>query len=193
MEAAVVMEYLDGGEIGKYLQSKGKLEEEEAKFFFEQIVEAVAFCHSRNVIHRDLKLENILLATKDSKIIKIVDFGIATMRSDASEAGTLRYIPPEILTGANKTPNPAIDIWSMGCILYAFVHGKTPFEGQRSEVIEKIKNLDYQISPSVQKEYSRECIDLIKKLLTKNYKTRISMLDIINHPWMTGEKLPDLG
>ncbi len=148
------------------------------------------FCHSRNVIHRDLKLENILLANKENKLIKVVDFGIATMRQNAAEAGTLKYLAPEILLGTNRTPSPALDIWSMGCILFALISGKLPFEGLKGEVREKIINGQYDFTQQTLKDYSPEVIDLIKKMLNTNFKNRISMAEILLHPWMKGEKLP---
>jgi serine/threonine protein kinase len=189
-EVVFIMEYLEGGELGKYLKSKGKFTESEALGFFTQLVDAISFCHGEKLIHRDLKLENILLASSNSNLIKVVDFGIAGVYSnvsiDVSEAGSIRYMAPEVITGKNRAANPAIDIWSMGCILYAMVHGVVPFDGNRKEIIDKIKRGNYELSKTI----SRECSDLINKMLTVDYKERITLIEIKNHPWMTGGTLP---
>ena len=84
-------------------------------------------CHKHKIVHRDLKLENILLSSKETKEIKVVDFGIAGLASrlniDPTEAGSIRYMAPEVLSRKNIMPNTAIDIWAMGCILFAMLHG----------------------------------------------------------------------
>lgn len=71
MQFIFVMEYLEGGELKEYLNSKGKLDEQEAQWFFSQIVDAIFYCHRQQIIHRDLKLENILLESKETKVIKV--------------------------------------------------------------------------------------------------------------------------
>jgi len=197
MKVTFVMEYLEGGELGEYLKKKGQLEEEEACEIFKQLVNAVYFCHLNNIIHRDLKLENILFESTNSNIIKVVDFGIAgfysAVKGGESSAGSLRYMAPEVLTGANKAANPAIDIWSMGIILYALLHGTLPFTGStRKEIFDKIVEGRYEIAPEVKKKLSPECLDVLSKMLLVDYKKRISTFDLSSHPWVIGEKLPTL-
>ena len=195
MKVTFVMEYLEGGELGEYLKKKGRLEEQEACEIFKQLVSAVYFCHLNNIIHRDLKLENILFESTTSNIIKVVDFGIAgfysAVKGGESSAGSLRYMAPEVLTGKNKAANPAIDIWSMGIILYALLHGALPFTGStRKEIFDKIVEGNYEIAPEVKKKLSPECLDILAKMLLVDYKKRISTFDLSSHPWITGEKLP---
>ncbi|RYZ33083.1 MAG: hypothetical protein EOP49_36460, partial [Sphingobacteriales bacterium] len=147
------MEYLEGGELGEYLKERGQLTESEALGIFKQLVDAVHFCHMNKIIHRDLKLENILFESKDSNVIKVVDFGIAGLYSgykfDVSDAGSLKYMAPEVITGKNRAANPAIDVWSMGCILYTLLHGETPFNGSKREIIDGIVKGEYRIDPKV--------------------------------------------
>lgn len=92
------MEYLEGGELLEYVQKEGKLDEESAKLFFKQIVKAMNYCHSNGLIHRDLKLENMLLVNKEKKDIKIIDFGIAgvikSLTWEDLDAGSLTYMAP---------------------------------------------------------------------------------------------------
>lgn len=120
------------------------------------------------LIHRDLKLENILLANKDSQTIKIVDFGIAGLANNFSvtniDIGTLRYMPPEILNGTVKDIEPTIDVWAMGIILYGMVVGKLPFDKPTiDETIQSIKRGLYSIPAEV--ELSMELKDLLSRIL----------------------------
>lgn len=195
LRVVFVMEYLEGGELGEYLTKKGRLTEEEAFDIFQQLVDSVYFCHCNNIIHRDLKLENILFESKDSTIIKVVDFGIAgfysNMKGSESNAGSLRYMAPEVLTGRNKAANPAIDVWSMGVILYTLLHGTLPFKGTtRKEIIENIITAKYTIDPELKKNLSIECVDLLSKIFVVDYKARITSYDLTNHPWLKGERHP---
>lgn len=82
MQVAIIMEYLEGGELLAYVEKKGRLSEEEAKVFFKQVVKAMFYCHQNSLIHRDLKLENLLLVNAEQKKVKIIDFGIAGVVSN---------------------------------------------------------------------------------------------------------------
>jgi len=193
LRVVFLMEYLEGGELGAYLQQKGQLTESEVLGIFRQLVDAVHFCHMNKIIHRDLKLENILFESKNSNVIKVVDFGIAGLYSgykfDVSDAGSLKYMAPEVITGKNRAANPAIDVWSMGCILYTLLHGETPFNGNKREIIDGIVKGEYRIDPKVKSRVSPECIDLIRGMLVVDSDNRLSTFDIKNHPWLTGETL----
>lgn len=137
----IVMEYASGGELKGYLDKRGRLDEEEAQEIFYQLIQAVYYCHSKRIIHRDLKLNNIVFARPNSREIKIVDFGISGLHAlnnaEKSLAGSLKYMAPEILTGTNTAADPAIDIFSLGVILFALVTGKLPFDGSDASVIKK--------------------------------------------------------
>lgn len=126
------MEYLEGGELEGYLKNKGRLDEDEAREIFNQVISAIAYCHNQKIIHRDLKLENILKIDHHSNKIKIVDFGIAGLyagrKSEVTKAGSIFYLPPEIFENKNVNASPSLDIWSIGIILYQLVVGKLPFE-----------------------------------------------------------------
>jgi serine/threonine protein kinase len=139
-----VMEYCSGGELMEFIKEKGRLTEDEVHTFGAQIINAVRYCHNSKVIHRDLKPENVLFSNTERKQVKIVDFGIAGMfnigkMSDSSEAGSLLYTAPEVISGIDFRSNPALDIWSLGCIIYMMLTGKHPFEDKTQEdTIEKI-------------------------------------------------------
>lgn len=97
---------------------------------------AIDDCHQKGVIHRDLKLENVLFETKAHTKIKVVDFGISGRckgnTSERNDAGTLRYMSPEVLQDNFSNANPAMDVWSIGIMIYCMVYDKFPFNGENS-------------------------------------------------------------
>jgi serine/threonine protein kinase len=118
------------------LREKKKLSESEARELFRQILEAVLYCHSKGIIHRDIKLENILFSNEERTKIKIIDFGVSgLLKTEKSKSGTLRYMPPEVVNGSNLNSLPYIDIWALGCILYELITGETLFKGNSREEI----------------------------------------------------------
>ena len=100
-----------------------------ARHILKQIVQAMLYCHSRGVVHRDLKLENVLFKNKleDDFSIKVIDFGIAGMSNDKVDAGTLAYMAPECLEKVAADTSPAIDVWAIGIMFYCMVYGTLPF------------------------------------------------------------------
>lgn len=111
------------------------MEEEECKEIFKQILESVNYCHQKNIIHRDLKLENVVFTDKLRTFIKIIDFGVSSLfKGEKSKAGSIRYMAPEVITGANTESHPNIDIWSLGCILYELLTGEVLFQGNNEEI-----------------------------------------------------------
>lgn len=179
-----VMEYCSGGELKDYIESYFPLRENEVYNLACQIAEAIRYCHNSKVIHRDLKLENILFSNSSRTQIKIVDFGIAGMfavgaTGERSDAGSLLYIAPEVLSGVDNRANPALDVWSMGCIFYALLMKNLPFSGEyQDEVIPKILRAEYpQLVSSISKPWHK----LIKGMLRVNPQKRWNLVRITEH------------
>ena len=140
------MEYVGGGSLHGYLKSKPnrRLEEEEAKRIFKQILSGIHYCHSKCITHRDIKLENLLLDHKGN--IKIIDFGFSTCipndRKIKIFCGTPSYMAPEIVSKKEYAGPPA-DIWALGVLLYALLNGCFPYRGQTdAELYKKICRAD---------------------------------------------------
>lgn len=188
----LVTEYASGGEIFDHLVAHGRMNEREARRKFRQIVSAVAYCHSRHVVHRDLKAENLLL---DANLnIKIADFGFSNFFTPNSPlktwCGSPPYAAPELFEGKEYNA-PKVDVWSLGVVLYVLVCGALPFDGNtlqslRSRVLSGKFRIPFFMST--------ECEDLIRNMLVVESAKRISVEQIINHKWMkaVGEEEEDL-
>lgn len=121
-----------------------------------------------------------------------MDFGVAGLcagvNTDKSEAGSLKYMSPELLSGKVKMVHPSQDVWAMGCILYGMLFGDLPFKGKNNkEIIVSVVNGGVNIPTNI--KISPEAKDLLLCLLKTDPKDRITMNEILDHPWITGQKL----
>lgn len=193
-----IMEFASGGELRGYVERHASLGEEEARIFFKQIVRAVHYIHSKKIIHRDLKLENILLDS--SKRCKIVDFGLSDYVSSkertVTDAGTEAYLAPEAYSGSSRDSDPfKIDVWSLGVILYAMTHGKLPFARPDAETCAKLESEGLQLKDELSTGSKR----LIKAMLTPRPEKRPTVGDVSLDTWVTKHRfanwdgLPGLG
>ncbi|KAK9455492.1 hypothetical protein V1511DRAFT_521240 [Dipodascopsis uninucleata] len=178
----MIMEYVNGGQMLDYIISHGRLKEKQARKFARQIASALDYCHHNSVVHRDLKIENILIAKSGD--IKIIDFGLSNIYSPRSLlhtfCGSLYFAAPELLN-AKQYIGPEVDIWSFGIVLYVLACGKVPFDDQSMPALHaKIKrgHVEY---PSW---LSTECKNLLSRMLVVDPKARATLPEIINHPWM---------
>jgi len=130
----MIMEYVSGGELFDYIVKHGKLQEHEARRFFQQIISGVDYCHRHMIVHRDLKPENLLL--DHNMHVKIADFGLSNMMLDGeflrTSCGSPNYAAPEVISG-KLYAGPEVDIWSCGVILYALLCGTLPFDGETGD------------------------------------------------------------
>ncbi|XP_058722713.1 SNF1-related protein kinase catalytic subunit alpha KIN10-like [Vicia villosa] len=177
----VVMEYVKSGELFDYIVEKGRLQEDEARSFFQQIISGVEYCHRNMVVHRDLKPENLLLDSKWS--VKIADFGLSNIMRDGhflkTSCGSPNYAAPEVISG-KLYAGPEVDVWSCGVILYALLCGTLPFDDENiPNLFKKIKGGIYTL-PS---HLSPGARDLIPRLLVVDPMKRITIPEIRQHQW----------
>ncbi|KAM5575607.1 serine/threonine-protein kinase SAPK2-like [Rosa sericea] len=186
---AIVMEYAAGGELYERICKAGRFRENEARFFFQQLISGVDYCHTMKVCHRDLKLENALLDDSTAPRVKICDFGssesLLLHSWQKSTAGTPAYIAPEVLS--EKQYDGAIaDVWSCGVSLYVMIVGAYPFEDPKDpmnfrKTILRTLTVCYSIPDNVR--VSVECRDLLAKIFVANPEKRITISEIKNHCW----------
>ncbi|GIL65194.1 hypothetical protein Vafri_18977 [Volvox africanus] len=220
----LVMEYIDGGTLTQYVTkracNKGErgglhLTEDEARYFFKQLVAAVEYLHASHVAHRDLKMCNVVLTQRRPPTLKLCDFGFAKGWDDSSmmhtRIGTPVYMSPQLI--ASKTDGKtysatAADVWACGVMLFAMLLGRFPYDhvghpdpnssGAHFEVwTEQMKasNGDWQATPRVAPHINlltEECKDLLGKMLDTEEKQRITIPEIRKHAWFTTELPPYL-
>ncbi|KAI2633476.1 hypothetical protein GGS21DRAFT_544145 [Xylaria nigripes] len=179
----MLFEYVNGGQMLDYIISHGKLKEKQARKFSRQIASALDYCHRNSIVHRDLKIENILISKTGD--IKIIDFGLSNLFSPRNYlktfCGSLYFAAPELLQARAYT-GPEVDVWSFGIVLYVLVCGKVPFDDQSMQALHaKIKKgvVDY---PGW---LSNECRNLLSRMLVTDPKQRATMFEVMNHPWLT--------
>uniref|UniRef100_A0A672HC25 SNF-related serine/threonine-protein kinase n=1 Tax=Salarias fasciatus TaxID=181472 RepID=A0A672HC25_SALFA len=182
----LILELGDGGDMFDYIMKHEEgLNEELAKKYFAQIVHAISYCHRLHVVHRDLKPENVVFFEKQG-LVKLTDFGFSNKfqpgKKLTTSCGSLAYSAPEILLG-DEYDAPAVDIWSLGVILFMLVCGQPPFqEANDSETLTMIMDCKYTVPPHV----SSACKDLIDRMLQRDPKRRASLEEIEGHAWLQG-------
>lgn len=180
------MEYVDGGELFEYVETRESVAEDETVFLFRQIVAALLHCHRLGIHHRDLKPENILV-DRDSLNIKLVDFGMAALQPVGkmltTPCGSIHYAAPEVFE--KNYDGSKVDVWSLGIILYVMLTGATPFQYEPRTMANNV-SLWYSVIKSgvfpMPEELSKEAQDLIRKMLIPNPKYRITLEDVWAHP-----------
>ena len=177
----IVMEYVCGDLLG-FIRKRGKLSESVSKLIFKQLIEGLKYIHKKNVVHRDIKLDNILIDLTNT--IKICDFGVSRKFSGEElmyeHCGTPAYISPEIFEN-NGYKGTGCDIWSAGVTLYYMLGGVQPFKANSIGELEKnIMKGDFKPL----EEVSQEANDLIKGMLQVNPRKRFGVEEILSHPWL---------
>ncbi|KAJ9170393.1 hypothetical protein P3X46_018504 [Hevea brasiliensis] len=187
---AIVMEYAAGGELFERICNAGRFSEDEARFFFQQLISGVSYCHSMQICHRDLKLENTLLDSSSAPRLKICDFGYSKSSvlhsQPKSTVGTPAYIAPEVLS-RKEYDGKIADVWSCGVTLYVMLVGGYPFEDPEDprnfrKTIQRILSVHYSIPDYVR--VSTECKHLLSRIFVANPEERIRMPEIKKHPWL---------
>ena len=187
----IVTEYCKYGELFSYI--KNKYSERQLAVLFYQVFSGLWYLHDNKILHRDIKLENIMISGKeidqstDEELfwVKIIDFGTAKIfdknKKEKDVVGSSYYIAPEVL---KQNYNEKCDTWSVGVLLYMTLVGRAPFDGKDDdEIIFKISNGNYNSKEPKLLEHSSEVRDLVSKLLKKDINKRLSAKEALNHPW----------
>ncbi|XVE61957.1 hypothetical protein DITRI_Ditri06bG0080200 [Diplodiscus trichospermus] len=185
----LVLEYCKGGDLSMYVTRHGSVPEGTAKHFMQQLAAGLQILRDNNLIHRDLKPQNLLLSTNDSKaVLKIADFGFARSLQPRGLAETLcgspLYMAPEIMQ--MQKYDAKADLWSVGAILFQLVTGKTPFTGNNQ--IQLLQNImkSTELHFPVEHDYlTADCKDLCQKLLRRNPVERLTFEEFFNHPFLS--------
>ena len=196
----IITDYCSCGEL--YNQIKHQYTENQLAVLFYQLFSGLCYLHANNIVHRDLKLENILISeierdketNKNLFWIKIIDFGTAKIfeknKSEKAVVGSSYYIAPEVL---QKHYNEKCDTWSAGVILYMLIVGRAPFDGKDDdEIIEHISKGEFNSKHRKLVSASNEVQDLVKKLLEVDPVRRLSAAQALKHPWFTKFKAKSL-
>jgi serine/threonine protein kinase len=178
----IILEFVCGGDLLSFVRKRTKLNEQTAKFIFRQIVEALRYIHSQNIIHRDIKLDNILIDLNNT--VKICDFGVGrqVQLGDVmhDQCGTPAYIAPEILLNEGYD-GFGVDVWSSGVVLYAMLSGTVPFKANN---MPDLHSLIIGGTYNTIKDISPEAISLLSGILQTDPKLRLTTEQILNHEWL---------
>ena len=187
----IITEYCREGELFSYI--KNKYSERQLAVLFYQVFSGLWYLHENKILHRDIKLENIMIDGKENDKetgeelfwVKIIDFGTAKLfeknKKEKDVVGSSYYIAPEVL---KQSYNEKCDTWSVGVILYMTLVGRAPFDGKDDEeIIYKINSVDYNKNEPRLVKHSPEVRDLVSKLLDKDTDKRYSAKEALNHPW----------
>ncbi|XP_035117750.1 serine/threonine-protein kinase ULK3 isoform X2 [Callithrix jacchus] len=188
----LIMEFCAGGDLSRFIHTCRILPEKVARVFMQQLASALQFLHERNISHLDLKPRNILLSSLEKPHLKLADFGFAQHMSPWDEKHVLRgsplYMAPEMV--CQRQYDARVDLWSVGVILYEALFGQPPFASRSfSELEEKIRSnrvIELPLRPLL----SRDCRDLLQRLLERDPSRRISFQDFFAHPWVDLEHMP---
>jgi len=191
----IVMELVNGSELFDRIVDKGYYSEKNAIIIVKQILDAVAYLHSKGIAHRDLKPENLLCSGQDEdEIVKIADFGLSKIFSGDEELmtsfGTPGYVAPEVLMC--ESYDKSVDMWGIGIITYILLAGYPPFYAENDTALfEKIMNAEYDFDDECWEDVSDLAKDFIRHLLVKDPNERYTAKEALKHSWLNSDKPSD--
>ncbi|KAM8782108.1 serine/threonine-protein kinase ULK3 isoform 1-T1 [Rhynchonycteris naso] len=188
----LVMEFCAGGDLSRFIHTRRILPEKVARVFMQQLASALQFLHEQNISHLDLKPQNILLSSLEKPHLKLADFGFAQHMSPWDEKHVLRgsplYMAPEMV--CQQQYDARVDLWSVGVILYEALFGQPPFASRSfMELEEKIRS-NQVVELPLRPPLSRDCRDLLQRLLERDPGRRISFQNFFAHPWVDLAHMP---
>jgi len=182
----IVMELMDGGELYEEIVKRKTFTEHDAAEIVRQLCDALAYLHQRGIVHRDLKLENLLLKKKSALEIKLADFGLSKLYSGQAlqtACGTPFYVAPDVLLGTGY--GPSVDMWSVGVLLYVLLSGRLPFAADSDAELFRLIIAGNLVWKSPQFDaVSADAKDLIKKLINTDSEARWNAKQAVEHPWI---------
>ncbi|XP_069753529.1 serine/threonine-protein kinase 33 isoform X1 [Narcine bancroftii] len=194
----LVTEVCEGGELSAILHRKKRLTENETRHVIHSLASAIAYLHKNDIVHRDLKLENILVKnienSSDMKLnIKVTDFGLSVQKGGVGSdkmlqatCGTPLYMAPEVLSAHQYTQQ--CDTWSIGVIMYTLLSGVPPFVASSEEKLAELINRgELRFDNSVLQEISDAAKDVLSRLLKVDPAHRITANELLDNPWVTGD------
>eukprot|EP00980_Cylindrotheca_fusiformis_P000469 scaffold115_cov123-Cylindrotheca_fusiformis.AAC.9 len=198
----LISDLCTGGHLSHYIQSRVidnptidyKVHEQESSYIIRQILEAIEHCHDRNIVHRDLKLENVLFrkSRKDLEV-RLIDFDISTRHSDEDPpmtefVGTRAYMAPEVF---EKSYDKKCDVWSIGVIAYALLCGELPFSGRDDvDLKNQIKHCQISFDSPAWEDVSQGAKDFVSSCLEKDPAKRADVSELLMHEWMDSATRP---
>mmetsp|Transcript_26555 Transcript_26555/g.47699 ORF Transcript_26555/g.47699 Transcript_26555/m.47699 type:complete len:411 (-) Transcript_26555:1273-2505(-) len=184
----LITEHCTGGDLYDVVERRGCINEGLSAYYLNQLLSFIAYCHEKGIVHRDIKLENLMLASPQDNNLKVIDFGSACFIEPGQyltdKVGTSYYVAPEV---AQSSPcyTDKCDVWSAGVILYILLCGYPPFNGRTdSSIMREAVIGDFDFPSPEWDEVSEEAKDLVKLLLTKDSDARVSAREALNHPWL---------
>ncbi|TRX98212.1 hypothetical protein FHL15_000857 [Xylaria flabelliformis] len=214
----IIMEYVPGGDLGRFIQEHGAIAEPHVKTIANQLVDAIGYLHDNKITHRDVKPDNILIHSTNPLIVKLTDFGLSKMIDTEQTflktfCGTLLYCAPEVYTEFSsyddngrrtnrKSYRPtyrerydhAVDIWSLGGVLYYTLTGSPPFPVQNgttyTELLDYIIKTPLNISPLAQYTVSDYGIHFLTRMIHVRPETRATVRELRSHPWLDLTRSP---
>ncbi|KAG2220738.1 hypothetical protein INT45_007350, partial [Circinella minor] len=185
----IILEYASGGELFEYILAHRSLKEKDAQRLFAQLISSVQYMHRKKIVHRDLKLENLLLDR--NRNIVVTDFGFANNKQDGlmdTSCGSPCYAAPELVVSEGLYAGTAVDIWSCGVILYAMLCGYLPFDDDPCNPdgsnINQLYRYILSTSPRFPKHVSQDAQDLLRQILVADPNKRYTLDKIQQHPWL---------
>ncbi|KAG7296949.1 hypothetical protein JYU34_019855 [Plutella xylostella] len=190
-EMVLIFEFLSGGELFERITEPGySMSEAEAAHYMRQVCEGVRHMHEQNILHLDLKPENVMCQTKSGTDVKIIDFGLAT-KLDPNEVvkistGTAEFAAPEIVE--REPVGFYTDMWAVGVLAYVLLSGLSPFAGNNDiETLKNVKACDWEFDEEAFMHVSDDAKDFIRRLLVKNKEKRLTAHECLLHAWLAGD------
>lgn len=190
----IFMRYADNGDLLDFMQLNGAIPEQQSKFWFRQMASGLQYLHGKNIAHRDLKCENILLSRKFNA--KLADFGFARFCVDhegrralsRTYCGSAAYAAPEVVSGVPYNPKLA-DVWSLGIILFIMLNGTMPFDDENlPKLLKDQMSRNWVFRSRVRMTLSNPAKDVVKRILEPDITQRLILNRIINHEWLSMKK-----